>query len=213
MSIHINRVYTRGGDDGQTSLIGGARVSKDDLRIEAYGTTDELNSCLGLARAACRLTPPTDAPLLETEFGWLQNRIFDLGSELASPPDIFQAGMPCVTNEDISHLESTMDAWGEDLDPLTSFILPGGGQISGFLHLARTVSRRTERIVIALDRRDGVRPQAIGFLNRLSDYLFVLSRHVARTSAEEEWLWESPLRQKNSPSQETDDTSQETARD
>ena len=193
MSIHINRVYTRGGDKGRTSLIGGQRVDKHDLRIEAYGTIDELNSCVGLARSANRSTPFNGSVELDSEFTWLQNRIFDLGSELATPPDTFQSGMPCVTEEHITHLESTMDGWGEELEPLKSFILPGGGSISSFLHLARTVCRRAERVAIMLHHKEGVRPEALQFLNRLSDYLFVLSRHVAKISSEEEWLWESPL--------------------
>ena len=195
MGIHIDRVYTRSGDGGQTGLVGGERVPKDDLRIEAYGTTDELNACLGLTRAAIIRKPPgPGAADLEEEFRWLQNRVFDLGSELAMSPGKFLEGMPCIGEEDVKRLERTMDGWSEGLEPLRSFILPGGGEISGLLHLARTVCRRAERIVIALDRRDGVRPEAIHFLNRLSDHLFVLARHIAKIGNEEEWLWESVLK-------------------
>ena len=113
MGIHINRVYTRGGDEGETSLVGGKRVPKDDLRIAAYGTTDELNACLGLARASLRRNNPSGAAELEAEFIWLQNRVFDLGSELASPPEAFVEGMPCISEKDVEHLEQKMDAWSE----------------------------------------------------------------------------------------------------
>jgi cob(I)alamin adenosyltransferase len=195
MAIRITRVYTRTGDKGDTALVGGKRVPKDALRIEAYGTVDELNSIVGLARAFNAEAPP--APLVDRLEGILrrlQNELFDLGSELATPADSFYEGMFRVGDEDVKALEKLMDECQKDLEPLKSFILPGGGKVSAFLHQARTVCRRAERIVLRLGREEDLGPAPLRYLNRLSDLFFVLSRWVAKHSGEPEYLWERGLR-------------------
>ncbi len=189
MAIHINRVYTRTGDAGETGLVGGERVPKDGLRIEAYGTVDELNSAIGLARAL--VSPPdseVDGILLR-----IQNDLFNLGSELATPEDKRLPGMPGVKDEDVAWMEETMDRLGEPLEALRSFILPGGGPAGAALHLARTVCRRAERIVVSLGREVQLRPQNVMYLNRLSDLLFVLSRVVSRRTGHTDVLWKEGL--------------------
>jgi cob(I)alamin adenosyltransferase len=199
MPIRITRVYTRAGDDGQTALVGGQRVPKDDIRIDAYGTVDELNSSVGLARVFNRET--SDARTrdrLEEILKHLQNELFDLGSELATPPDSFYEGMFRVGETDVKALERLIDECQKDLDPLDSFILPGGGAVSGFLHQCRTVCRRAERIVLALGRQADIGQWPLRYLNRLSDLFFVLSRWIGKHSGEAEYLWERGLRSSSS---------------
>ncbi len=194
MAIRITKVYTRTGDSGETSLVGGARVPKDSLRIESYGTIDELNATLGLVRAhnlARGAGPVTER--VERELQIVQQALFDLGSELACLPEDLVDGMPRVGAEDIDHLEACMDAWTPELPPLKSFILPGGGPVHAHLHLARTVCRRAERVVLALSRAEAVRSEALRYLNRLSDFLFVLGRWVGMQYGEPEFLWQSGL--------------------
>lgn len=195
MAIRITRVYTRSGDQGDTGLVGGKRVAKDALRIEAYGTVDELNSIVGLAREFNRDT--SAAPLrerIEDILKRLQNELFDLGSELATPPGGVYPGMFRVDDDDVKALEHLMDECQKDLEPLNSFILPGGGKVSAFLHQCRTVCRRAERIVLRLGREEDIGPWPLRYLNRLSDLFFVLSRWVAKQSGEAELLWERGLR-------------------
>jgi cob(I)alamin adenosyltransferase len=195
MPIRITRVYTRTGDDGETALVGGQRVSKDDIRIAAYGTIDELNSSVGLARAFNRQTPEAATrDRLEEILKHLQNELFDLGSELATPKESFYEGMFRVGDADVKALEERIDECQRDLEPLDSFILPGGGVVSGFLHQCRTVCRRAERIVLALGREADIGPWPLRYLNRLSDLFFVLSRWVGKHSLESEYLWERGLR-------------------
>lgn len=195
MAIRITRVYTRTGDDGDTALVGGKRVAKDALRIEAYGTLDELNSILGLARVFNGERPPSAAGTrIEEILKGLQNELFDLGSELATPEDFSYDGMFRMQESGVVALERLMDDCQKDLPPLDSFILPGGGRVSAFLHQARTVCRRAERIVLRLGREEQIGPWPLRYLNRLSDLLFVLSRWVARQSNEPEYLWERGLR-------------------
>jgi cob(I)alamin adenosyltransferase len=195
MAIRITRVYTRSGDQGDTGLVGGTRVPKDALRIEAYGTIDELNAIVGLARVfnADTATGPARARI-EAILKRLQNELFDLGSELATPPAAFYEGMFRVTAEDVKRLERLMDECQKDLAPLDSFILPGGGKVSGFLHQCRTVCRRAERIVLRLGREEDIGPWPLRYLNRLSDLFFVLSRWIAKHLGEPEYLWERGLR-------------------
>ncbi len=195
MAIRITRVYTRSGDKGDTGLVGGARVPKDALRIEAYGTIDELNSIVGLARVfnTEAATNPATARI-EEMLKRLQNELFDLGSELATPPQAFYEGMFRVTAEDVKALERLMDECQKELEPLNSFILPGGGKLSAFLHQCRTVCRRAERIVLRLGREEDIGPWPLRYLNRLSDLFFVLSRWIAKHSGEPEYLWERGLR-------------------
>jgi len=195
MAIRITRVYTRGGDQGSTALVGGKRVPKDDRRIEAYGTIDELNAILGLARVfnAEAAASPVQGRL-EDLLKRLQNQLFDLGSELATPPDGSYEGMYRVTAEDVSALETEIDALQQDLAPLNSFVLPGGGKVGAFLHQARTVCRRAERDILRLSREQEIGAFVLPWVNRLSDLLFVLSRWVGKQLGEPEFLWERGLR-------------------
>jgi len=195
MPIRITRVYTRTGDKGDTALVGGRRVPKDAARIEAYGTIDELNAIIGLARVfnAERLQKARAARWLDGVFRQIQNKLFDLGSELATPDDATYEGMHRVTGTEVAALEALMDRCQKDLAPLKSFVLPGGGRVGGFLHQARTVCRRAERRILALSRVEPLRPWPLAYVNRLSDLLFVLSRWVAKNGGETEYLWERGL--------------------
>jgi len=195
MAIRITRVYTRSGDTGDTGLVGGKRVPKDAWRIEAYGTVDELNACVGLARVFNAETASGSArDRLEGILKSVQNELFDLGSELATPPDAVYDGMFRIGTDEVEALERLMDECQQDLEPLNSFILPGGGRVSAFLHQCRTVCRRAERIVLRLSREEDIGPEPLRYLNRLSDLFFVLSRWIAKQSNEPEYLWERGLR-------------------
>jgi cob(I)alamin adenosyltransferase len=195
VAIRITRVYTRRGDRGETDLVGGLRVPKDSPRIDAYGTVDELNAALGLARAlnAEQATKPA-ARELDDVLKQLQNELFDVGSELATPPAAFQPGMFRVGDAEVKALETLMDRLQKELAPLKSFVLPGGGRVSAALHVARTVCRRAERDVLRLTRVENVGEKPLAYLNRLSDLLFVLARWVGHRLDEAEFLWERPLR-------------------
>jgi cob(I)alamin adenosyltransferase len=194
MAIRITKVYTRHGDKGETHLVGGRRVAKDDPRIESYGTIDELNAVLGIVRASNDAAPSSTAKTrLDQILRQVQNELFDLGSELATPPDAAWEGMIRIGPEQIAVLERTIDECQEDLAPLESFILPGGGMIAAFLHQARTVCRRAERDVLRLMHREPVGEHVLGYVNRLSDLLFVLSRWMSHTLGEPEYLWEKGL--------------------
>jgi cob(I)alamin adenosyltransferase len=172
--VALNRIYTRGGDAGQTSLGDGRRVAKHDARVEAYGTVDEANAAIGLARLHSKDLPETDAILAR-----IQNDLFDLGADLCTPEDGRKnAGALRIVAAQTDRLELEIDAMNALLAPLTSFILPGGTALAAHLHLARTVTRRAERLVVALAEREPVSPEAVKYLNRLSDHLFVLGRHV-----------------------------------
>jgi cob(I)alamin adenosyltransferase len=195
MTISITRVYTRTGDDGMTALVGGRRVPKDSARIVAYGTLDELNAAVGLARAfnAERLQEDERHRWLDQVLRRLQNQLFDLGSELATPPEAHYEGMFRVGDAEVRELEALMDRCQKDLDPLKSFVLPGGGRISGFLHLCRTICRRAEREILALSRAEPIGEAPLRYVNRLSDAFFVLSRWVGKHLGESEYLWERGL--------------------
>jgi len=195
MAIRITRVYTRTGDAGETALVGGRRVPKDSPRIEAYGTVDELNAILGLARVfnAERLSEGDGPRWLDEVLRRLQNELFDLGSELATPEDAVYEGMHRVGEDEVKRLEELIDRCQEELQPLKSFVLPGGGRVGAFLHQARTVCRRAERQLLRLSRAEPLAPSPLRYLNRLSDLLFVLSRWVARRLGEPEYLWERGL--------------------
>ncbi|MEK6665917.1 MAG: cob(I)yrinic acid a,c-diamide adenosyltransferase [candidate division NC10 bacterium] len=195
MTISITRVYTRTGDKGTTALVGGKRVPKDSPRIAAYGTIDELNSILGLARVFNeeRLAEGEKHRWLNEVFRRLQNQLFDLGSELATPPGADYEGMFRVGDAEVKELETLMDRCQKDLEPLKSFVLPGGGRISGFLHQCRTVCRRAEREILALSRVEPIGEAPLRYVNRLSDVFFVLSRWVGRHLGEQEYLWERGL--------------------
>jgi cob(I)alamin adenosyltransferase len=193
MAIRINRVYTRGGDTGETSLVGGQRVAKDSIRIESYGTVDELNAILGLARTANRDTPGApdeDRSRLDALLTRLQNELFNLGSDLATLPQDRHPKQPLIEARHVTFLEKTIDEMNSGLPELHSFVLPGGGWVSAFLHQARTVCRRAERLVTTLSRQEAIGAHALVYLNRLSDLLFVLGRWAARARREREPLWE-----------------------
>jgi cob(I)alamin adenosyltransferase len=195
VAIRITRVYTRRGDHGETDLVGGARAPKDTPRIEAYGLVDELNAALGVARAfnEAALDRAPACRELDAILRSLQSELFDLGAELATPPAAFQPGMFRIGPAEVTALEVIMDRCQEDLEPLRSFILPGGGRVSALLHVARTVCRRAEREVVRLMRLEDVGEQPLAYLNRLSDLLFVLSRWIGHHLGEREYLWERPL--------------------
>jgi cob(I)alamin adenosyltransferase len=195
MPVRINRVYTRAGDAGETALVGGRRVPKDSPRIEAYGTIDELNSVLGLARAfnAEQRKRGRKQRWLDEVLRRLQNELFDLGSELATPREAFYEGMFRVGAAEVTALERLIDECQKDLAPLKSFVLPGGGRVGGFLHQARTVCRRAERGVLALSRVENIGEWPLKYVNRLSDLLFVLSRWVGKHLGETEYLWQRGL--------------------
>lgn len=169
--MRITRVYTKTGDKGETSLVGGARISKSSPRVEAYGDVDELNSVLGFARAKLR-----DSEIDEV-LALIQNDLFTLGSDLASPPEI---EVPRITSEFIDSLEQITDRYLEQLEPLKEFILPGGSEAGSTLHLARTIARRAERRIVALGEVEKINSETVVYINRLSDLLFILARMVNR---------------------------------
>ena len=189
--IRLNRIYTKAGDKGQTRLVGGQKVAKSSPRIEAYGTVDELLACLGLARAALAAPDaPTGATAVEQVLRRVQNELFNLGSDLATLPEDRHPKQPVTEERHVLALEHQIDAWNQDLPELRSFVLPGGGFVAAYLHLARTVCRRAERLVVALAATEPIGPQVLPYLNRLSDALFVMSRHASRLYGEPEPLWE-----------------------
>ena len=197
MAIRLTRIYTRTGDKGLTALVGGARVPKDGGRIEAYGTIDELNSIVGIVRSLL----PQSEKALGADYGWysgmlrrIQNELFDVGSELATPSDAEYEGMHKIGGAEVAKLEQEMDRMQAGLQPLKSFTLPGGGMLNAFLHQARTVCRRAERVCWRLKRREPLNDQLLIYVNRLSDHLFVQSRWVAKRLGEPEFLWDRGLR-------------------
>ena len=181
--VRLTRIYTRGGDKGDTSLGDGSRVPKQSLRVEAYGTVDEANAVIGLARL--HADPEADAMLAR-----IQNDLFDLGADLCTPEDGRRAaGALRIVAAQIVRLEQEIDAMNARLGPLDSFILPGGTAAAAHLHLARTVTRRAERLICALAAAEPVNPEAVKYLNRLSDHLFVLGRRVNDNGARDV-LWQ-----------------------
>jgi cob(I)alamin adenosyltransferase len=190
--LAISRVYTRKGDAGETALVGGQRVPKDGPRLEAYGTVDELNAFLGAARATANQLAVDEPRLavLAAVILRVQHELFNLGSILATLPEDVHPKQACVTDAEIAQLEIEMDAMNEDLAPLRSFVLPGGSRLDAELHIARTVCRRAERIVIGLARTEIVPPEAIRYLNRLSDSFFVWSRWAGHITGAPETMWD-----------------------
>jgi len=177
------KIYTKKGDKGTTQLIGGTRIPKSSLRIEAYGTVDELNSCIGLVRDQ-NISETHKKNLIE-----IQDRLFTLGAILASDPEKSKMKIPDLTESDVEFLEKEMDKMDAELPPMKSFVLPGGHTTVSFCHIARCVCRRAERITVDLSQSEKVDEIAIKYLNRLSDYLFVLSRKLALESGAEEHPW------------------------
>jgi cob(I)alamin adenosyltransferase len=178
MGNRLSKIYTRTGDDGTTGLGDGSRVPKDSARVEAYGTTDELNSVIGVLLAVPGLPAEVTACLTE-----VQHELFDLGGELCIP------GHRIITAAQVTRLEHSLDGFNEQLPPLKEFILPGGGPAAAACHLARTVARRAERRAWTLARAEAVSPEVLKYLNRLSDLLFVLARVLARHERGGEVLW------------------------
>jgi len=190
--IALNRIYTRTGDAGETRLVGGQRVRKDDQRIECYGTVDELNAFIGVART----TAEQMAESAERLRGFarilkrVQHELFNLGSILATLPEDVHPKQARVTEADVAQLEGEIDEANAELAPLRSFVLPGGSRLDAELHVCRTVCRRAERLLVTLAREQDVPPEAVRYLNRLSDALFVWSRWVDRVLGAQETLWE-----------------------
>ena len=199
--MRITKVYTRTGDAGQTRLAGGQQVWKDSLRVEAYGTVDELNASLGVVQAAHAevRTAKTQARRLSDELLWIQHKLFDAGAILATTPGQSFASMPVMTEGDVTRLERLMDECQKELKPLKEFILPGGGKVSSLLHLARTICRRAERVCVRLSKEEPVDARIVKFLNRLGDALFVLARWIAKTHKEPEILWQREVAQPGKP--------------
>lgn len=183
MGNRLSKIYTRTGDDGSTGLGDGTRVGKDSARVTAYGTVDEANSAIGVLLAVASV--PDDIRALLTT---VQHQLFDLGGELCIP------GHAAITGNDVDALEKQLDHYNDDLPPLKDFILPAGGEAASRCHLARTIVRRAERETVTLARHDAVRPEAIRYLNRLSDLLFVLARVLARADGQGEVLWKHERR-------------------
>jgi cob(I)alamin adenosyltransferase len=182
MGNRLSKIYTRTGDDGSTGLGDGSRTGKDSLRVDAYGTVDEANSTIGVVLAA-------DVPeAVRTLLTSIQHQLFDLGGELCIP------GHAAIDDDDVTRLEQQLDHYNADLPPLKEFILPGGGEAAARCHVARTVVRRAERCAVALARAEDVRPQAVRYLNRLSDLLFVLCRVLARGGGHGVVTWQQERR-------------------
>ena len=190
--MRITKVYTRTGDRGTTRLAGGHVVPKDHLRLEAYGTIDELNSVIGIARAFTKESSKTVKKMvrLDGELRHIQNKLLDVGAILATLPEDHFKNMPEVKDSEIRHLERLMDECQKELGPLKEFILPGGGKVAGFLHHARTVCRRAERVCVRLAHEDTVSKEALRYLNRLSDTFFVLARWISQAEKEPETFWD-----------------------
>jgi len=179
--VKLNKIYTKTGDKGETGLADGNRVSKDDIRVAAYGTVDEANAVIGMARNH------TDGAVDEALVR-IQNDLFDLGADLSTPIKNGEENALRIIGKQVDWLEGEIDALNANLDPLKSFILPGGNEAASTIHLARTIVRRAERLAVGLSKKEKANPEAIKYLNRLSDYLFVLSRHL-NDNGKKDVLW------------------------
>ena len=190
--LALNRIYTKRGDEGETSLVGGQRVGKDALRIESYGTVDELNAFVGMACVSAGGLVERDPrfALIGAILRRVQHELFNLGSILATKPEDVHPKQPRVTEAEVRQLEREIDAMNEELAPLRSFVLPGGSRLNAELHACRTICRRAERIVVGLSRSENVPPETVRYLNRLSDAMFVWSRWVNFVMGVPEVLWE-----------------------
>jgi len=185
--VKLTRIYTRGGDKGETSLGDGTRVKKNALRIETIGAVDEANAAIGLARIYTGNVHTMAAP--EAMLSRIQNDLFDLGADLATPEGGAKSkGALRIVASQVERLEQEIDALNAALQPLDSFILPGGTELAAQLHMARTIVRRAERLIVGLAEREAVNPEAVKYLNRLSDHLFVLARHLNERGARDV-LW------------------------
>tara|TARA_B100000586_G_scaffold57338_1_gene39272 strand:- start:243 stop:851 length:609 start_codon:yes stop_codon:yes gene_type:complete len=196
--VRINRVHTGTGDDGETSLLDGTRVGKQDDRVGLFGTIDELNSQIGVVRMeVSRFESLRDGVAISVNkaLGIVQQELFDVGAECACPPEALPDSVALVGDIQSDRLVSQMDVWLDDLEPLESFVLPTGSAPIATLHVARTVARRAERVACSLREKEGevaIRQEVLAYLNRLSDWLFVLARWIGHNSGESETLW-TPL--------------------
>jgi cob(I)alamin adenosyltransferase len=186
----LTKIYTRSGDRGQTGLVGGRRLSKDSPRIWAYGTVDELNSVIGLARSFNARRRSAPRRRLDRVLARIQNELFHLGAELATLPADRRPGTPRIRPDNITALEHLMDQLNAKLGPLREFILPGGSPTAAALHIARTVCRRAERFCVRLDRAEPLDGCVLAYLNRLGDALFVLARHANRLERARDTYWD-----------------------
>ena len=190
--VRITKVYTKTGDSGETGLVSGRRVPKTHPRIEAYGTIDELMSVIGIVRSFNSQKESSERrEKFEVILQAIQQKLFDIGSQLATLPGDEYEGQVQVMRQDVEWLETVIDAMNAELSPLTSFILPGGSPLNAFLHQARTVCRRAEREVLRLRQQEVIGDAVVPYLNRLSDALFVFGRWVSSTLGEREVLWEA----------------------
>jgi cob(I)alamin adenosyltransferase len=200
MAVNITRVYTRSGDQGETALVGRVRISKGSQKLSAYGSIDELNTFVGMARTILISDlgglPEEERKEMDARLLRIQNELFDVGSILATPAGKEYDGMPVIIPEQISALEALMDKFQEDLLPLQSFTLPGGSFANASLHQCRSVCRRAEREMVRLSLEEELPPNILKFVNRLSDLFFVMSRHVARIAGVPETLWDTGLRKR-----------------
>ena len=178
----LDKIYTRGGDTGETSLVGGKRVPKHNLRVETYGTVDEANSFIGIVRLYTKTKP-------DLQLGQIQNDLFDLGADLATPYAKGKDEGLRITHEQVQRLENEIDDYNGTLKTLNSFVLPGGSEASAYLHTARSIVRRAERLATNLNEQERINPSVVIYLNRLSDHLFVLARHL-NANGNADLLWE-----------------------
>jgi cob(I)alamin adenosyltransferase len=185
----LTRIYTRTGDDGTTGLVGGQRVKKNALRIETYGTVDELSSAIGLARTSLGEQTHPRAAELDRWLAWTQDTLFNLGSDLATLPADRWEGMPLIAQADANALERAIDRAQNDLEPLANFVLPGGSYPGAYLHLARTIARRAERLLVTLSQNEPISEDVLQYVNRLSDALFVWSRWINAALGTPEQIW------------------------
>ena len=187
--VRLSRIYTKTGDEGQTRLVGGQLVEKDNPRIESYGTVDELNAFVGMARlsAAAQAGPAAELAVILLR---VQHELFNLGSLLATKPEDLHPRQPRITEPDVVRLEQEIDRFNAVLGALHSFVLPGGTRLNTELHACRTICRRAERSLVALSRTEAVPPEALRYLNRLSDALFVWSRWACHAADVAEVLWQ-----------------------
>ena len=186
----MTKVYTRTGDKGTTGLADGSRINKDNIRIESYGVIDELNSILAICRQSLNNLPINDAQLLDKWLFAIQNDLFNVGSDLATPINSRRENMILVNQEEVTILEKMIDFCQESLPPLKEFVLPGGTLLNSYFHLARTVCRRAERNIVTLSREEKINEFVIPYVNRLSDLLFVLSRWVQSKCGQPEVTWD-----------------------
>jgi len=196
--MRLTKIYTKTGDGGQTLLANGQKIAKDDLRIETYGTIDELNAHIGLLRDLIQSEgADSHSKILDQSLYRIQNELFDLGSELATPAESINPRQILINSNDIGNIEKEIDSWNEELPPLKNFVLPGGLPANSQAHVCRTVCRRAERLLVSLCRKDpSVRAEPQIYINRLSDWLFVCGRTVSRLFDSPEVLWDQGRRER-----------------